>query len=85
MDCMKPTKILLFFLAGAAVGSALGMLFAPDKGSETRRRIGEKGNELADSLKDRFNEAVEGVKQKVSTLKKTAEDVDENSYRVGKA
>jgi gas vesicle protein len=29
-------------LAGAAVGIIVGILFAPDKGSETRRKIREK-------------------------------------------
>ena len=57
------------FLVGAAVGSALGILLAPDKGSETRKKILEKGNDLGDSIsdfsdtiKDKFNEVVDGVK-----------------------
>lgn len=63
------SKILLGFIAGAAIGGALGLLLAPDKGSETRRRIVEKGNEMGDSLstfgdtvKDKFNDVVDGVK-----------------------
>jgi gas vesicle protein len=69
------TKVLLGFLVGAAVGGALGILLAPDKGSETRRRIVEKGNDLGDSIssfgdtvKDKFNDVVDGVK---STIGKT--------------
>jgi gas vesicle protein len=45
-------KVLIGFVAGAAIGGALGLLLAPDKGSETRRRIMEKGSELGDSLAD---------------------------------
>jgi gas vesicle protein len=63
------SKILLGFIAGAAIGGALGILLAPDKGSETRKRIVEKGNDLGDSLssfgdtvKDKFNDVVDGVK-----------------------
>lgn len=63
------SKLLLGFLVGAAVGGALGILLAPDKGSETRRRIVEKSNDLGDSLssfgdtvKDKFNDVVDGVK-----------------------
>jgi gas vesicle protein len=63
------SKILIGFIDGAAIGGALGILLAPDKGSETRKRIVEKGNDLGDSLvdfgetvKDRFNDMVDGVK-----------------------
>lgn len=63
------SKILLGFIAGAAIGGALGILLAPDKGSETRRRISEKGSEIGDSIvdisetvKEKFNDVVDGVK-----------------------
>lgn len=81
---MNASKILFSFIAGAAVGGALGILFAPDKGTETRRRIAEKSNDMADSVKDKFNEFVDGVKDKFNSAKNEAEDVAErgfNSYK----
>lgn len=42
-------------LIGVGVGAVLGILFAPHKGSKTRRRLTERGQELKDgwsNLKD---------------------------------
>lgn len=66
------TKILIAFAAGAVVGTAVGILFAPDKGSETRRKIGEQGRRIAGSMKDKllagkekFDSLREGIRQTV--------------------
>lgn len=48
-------KILTALAAGVAVGALLGVLFAPDKGTETRKKINEKGKKLADDLKEKLN------------------------------
>jgi gas vesicle protein len=77
---MSTTKTLLGFVAGAAVGAALGILFAPDKGTETRRKISEQSNDLADNLKGKFTDLVDGVKEKFSNAKAEAEDVAEKGY-----
>jgi len=77
---MSTIKILFGFIAGAAVGAAIGILFAPDKGTETRRKISEQSNDLADNLKGKFTDLVDGMKDKFSSVKSEAEDVAEKGY-----
>ncbi|MEN9964286.1 MAG: hypothetical protein RL582_1381 [Bacteroidota bacterium] len=61
----KYNEILLSLGIGLAVGGILGVLFAPDKGSETRRKISESGSNLKKGIKDKVNQ----TKQKVSQFK----------------
>ena len=48
-------------IVGAAVGAALGILFAPDKGSVTRRNISKKGDYYVESVKNNFNKFLDSV------------------------
>jgi len=56
---MDKGKMLAGIAFGAAVGSAIGALYAPDKGSKTRKKLSEKGAAYAAELKERFNELVD--------------------------
>jgi len=46
------TKVVVALLAGLAAGAALGILFAPDAGSETRDKLSESLKNLGDSIKE---------------------------------
>ena len=71
------SKVLLGLLAGAAIGAIAGILFAPDKGSETRKKIAKNTNEMGETLKSSFNDFVDSVKDKYRHAKHEVEEVAE--------
>ena len=72
---MSAIKILSGVLIGAAAGAIIGVLFAPDRGSETRRKISEKGNDLTDALKNKFNDFVDSVSEKFQGAREKASEM----------
>lgn len=50
------SKKLFTFLAGLAIGAIAGILLAPDKGSETRKKILDKTSGLKDDLAEKLSE-----------------------------
>ena len=62
------SKILVALLAGIAAGAALGILFAPEKGTETRDKLTESLKNLGDSIRDTAASEIDnlvGFKDKV--------------------
>lgn len=58
---MDDTKGLSYFLLGLGVGVAVGMVFAPMSGQETRGRIRSKAAEGGDYLKRRSEDLRESA------------------------
>ena len=76
---MSSGKVFLGVLAGVAVGATLGILFAPDKGSVTRKKISKKGEDYVDALKEKFNEFLDDISEKFEEVKEEASDFTEQS------
>jgi len=75
---MNSGKLLLGVLAGVAAGAILGILFAPDKGSVTRKKIAKKGEDYAGAVKNKFNDLIEGISEKIEKFEEEATDRSEN-------
>lgn len=60
---------VLGILAGTAVGAVLGILFAPDKGSETRRKIAEEAANKRDVMAEKATDLRDAVGSTISSQK----------------
>jgi len=60
-------KVVVSVLAGAATGAVLGILFAPDKGTETRKKISNKSKELTEDVKEKIGSFLEKTAEKLES------------------
>ncbi|MDY0102707.1 MAG: YtxH domain-containing protein [Lentimicrobium sp.] len=66
---MNSGKVFLSILAGAAAGALAGILFAPAKGKNTRKKILKKGEDYVGSLKEKTDQLFDSFSEKFEKLK----------------
>ena len=71
---MSNDNSVLGLLAGTAIGAALGILFAPDKGSTTRQRIVDEANAAKESISESAYELKDRVANTVVAKKATLDE-----------
>ena len=77
MSNMKKKSGIGKFVAGAVLGAGLGILFAPKKGSETRKDLKEKLDDVIAKIKSVDTEEVKAMfEAKVDEIKAELEDLD---------
>lgn len=82
------SKVLVALLAGVAAGAALGILFAPERGTETRDRLNDALKNLGDTIKDRAAEEIDNLsslKEKIVENLKTTLGTAEGTLEEVKA
>jgi len=78
------SKVVIALLAGLAAGAALGILFAPDKGNETRDKLSESLKNLGDSIRETAATEIDnlvGMKDKIVDNLKTKLKGAEEEYQ----
>lgn len=71
---MNSSKVLLGILGGVAAGALVGVLFAPDKGIKTRKKIIAKAKNSKDSLKDKLDLLLQTANPIYENIIQTNED-----------
>ena len=74
--------VLAALLAGAATGVILGLLYAPEEGKETRKKIKDKAvdeyGRTSEIVKDKYSEVSHNVKDKYNSLSSTVKETASN-------
>lgn len=76
---MSTEKVIVGVLAGIATGAILGVLFAPDKGSETRRKIAKTSSDTVNDVKSKIASLMDGIAEKFESEK---EEIAEEYGRI---
>ena len=79
-------SVLLALLTGAAIGAGIGILYAPDKGADTRRKIREKASDMKEDITERIHHAKDELtktaeEKKVAFEEKLEDAISNMSYK----
>ena len=74
----KIANTLLGLAAGSAIGVGFGILFAPDKGKNTRKKIKNSLSDKVDELKEQLESLTKNLRQKSLEIKGSLEEKIDN-------
>ena len=74
----KIANTLLGLAAGSAIGVGLGILFAPDKGKNTRKKIKNSLSDKVEELKEQLESLTKNLRQKSLEIKGSLEEKVDN-------
>lgn len=74
-------KVMIGLLSMFAAGALVGVLFAPEKGERTRRKIGKKSKDMLDSINDKLEDSKDKLDdirgQLKSNIGKTTDKIEQ--------
>ena len=77
---MDTGKIVVGALVGVAVGMALGILFAPDKGSNLRKKAVLKSSDYIDNMKVKYNSVIDSLTSKLDHASNDGSSLDDKAW-----
>lgn len=81
---MKAKNVLLTVLISAAAGAAAGILFAPEKGSRTRRELTKRGRDFSDLARDEFEDFVDQMRSSYNSAREQTDELLEKGEETAK-
>ena len=61
------------FLTGAAIGAGVALLFAPQSGEETRKKIKKVSDKVSDDVKENYEKMSKEAQKAIETVKTASE------------
>jgi gas vesicle protein len=74
-------KMFLSFITGAALGAIFGVLFAPQPGTETRKKVRDLSDRLTQDFKEEYSKMSGKAKTLVDETKGKIQDTRERAHR----
>ncbi len=68
------TNSVLAFLIGGAIGATLALLYAPESGEETRKRIREGVGKMKERTKEGYDAALHDLEERLEAIKVSVKD-----------
>lgn len=65
---MKALKIITTILGATVIGVAIGILFAPYKGSKTRHKISKRSHQYSDRIAESFDDLLDTVSHSMESV-----------------
>lgn len=75
---MNSSKVLLGVLSGVAIGAIAGILFAPSKGSKTRKKLSDKGKTYAKDAQGKFTDLTKELAGKYDSFMKDGKELTDH-------